>query len=157
MNAITVTTRSVEETQQLAALLARAIPRPALLALTGRLGAGKTHFIKGLGPPLGIDPTQICSPTFVLITEHGPEDGPRLVHIDAYRLNSPDELDAVGFTELLDLPDAIIAVEWAEKIATILPADRLDITIDINDNHSRTFTLTPHGQKYQAALQSLSL
>ena len=150
-----ITSQSVEQTQQLAAALADRLSRPALLAISGRLGAGKTHFIKGLGPPLGIDPRNICSATFVIMAEYGREK--RLVHVDAYRLKTPGELENIGWYELLERPDVLIAVEWADKITPLLPPHRLDIRIDILDDHRRNFVFTPRGPVYKSALKQLTL
>ncbi|MFA5866324.1 MAG: tRNA (adenosine(37)-N6)-threonylcarbamoyltransferase complex ATPase subunit type 1 TsaE [Phycisphaerae bacterium] len=143
-------TDSVAQTQQLASSLAKHLTLPAVLAISGQLGAGKTHFIKGLGQGLGIDPQKICSATFVIIAEYGQEK--RLIHIDAYRLSNPNELESIGWYELLDQPNTLLAVEWAEKITPLLPSQRLDIQIDILDDHRRKFTFTPHGQLYESAL-----
>ncbi len=147
---MTVQTDSVAQTRQLAASLAKHVRLPAVVALSGQLGAGKTHFIKGLGEGLGLNPDKICSATFVLIAEYG--EHPRLVHIDAYRLDKPQELENIGWYELLEEPDVMIAVEWAERIAPVLPAERIDIQIEILDDHRRQFTIRPYGQNQVAAI-----
>jgi len=150
---MTIQTDSVAQTRQLAALLARRLTLPAVIALSGQLGAGKTHFIKGLGEGLGLNPDKICSATFVLIAEYGEE--PRLVHIDAYRLNKPEELEHIGWSELLEEPDTLIAVEWAEKIAPILPPERLDIRIEIVDDHRRRFIFNPQGETMTSVITQI--
>jgi tRNA threonylcarbamoyladenosine biosynthesis protein TsaE len=152
MSEIILQTESVDQTRDLAARIAKHLPRPTVVALSGQLGAGKTHFIKGLGQGLGLDPRKICSATFVLIAEYGEE--PKLIHIDAYRIDEPEELEDIGWYELIDEPDALIAVEWAEKIQPILPTDRLDIQIEILDDHRRQFTLRPTGPNCETALSA---
>jgi tRNA threonylcarbamoyladenosine biosynthesis protein TsaE len=147
----TIITNNVDETIELARKLASVLPRPAVIALSGQLGAGKTHFIKGLGLGLGINPAKVCSATFVLIAEYG--EAPKLVHIDAYRFNDPHELEDIGWYELLEEPDTLIAVEWAGKITSILPAERLDVTIEILDDHRREFILSPIGPQCIAAVE----
>jgi tRNA threonylcarbamoyladenosine biosynthesis protein TsaE len=151
MNTKTITTDSVEQTLNLACRLAKHLPRPAVIALSGQLGAGKTHFIKGLGLGLGLNPAKICSTTFVLIAEYGEQ--PKLVHIDAYRFKAPHELEDIGWYELLEEPDTLIAVEWADKIVSILPSERLDVTIEILGDHQRKFILTPFGPHCTAAVE----
>jgi tRNA threonylcarbamoyladenosine biosynthesis protein TsaE len=147
----TIITSSIEETFELARKLASVLPRPSVIALSGQLGAGKTHFIKGLGLGLGLNPAKVCSATFVLIAEYG--DAPKLVHIDAYRFNDPHELEDIGWYELLEEPDTLIAVEWADKITTILPGERVDVLIEILDDHRRKFTLSPIGTQCTTAVE----
>jgi tRNA threonylcarbamoyladenosine biosynthesis protein TsaE len=151
MTEVTLQTETVDQTRRLAAAVARRLARPAVVALSGRLGAGKTQFIKGLGAGLGLDPDRICSATFVLIAEY--HDPHHLVHIDAYRLSRPEDLENIGWYELLEEPDTLIAVEWAEKIRPLLPLERLDVRIDILDDHRRALVLVPHGPAIQDALR----
>ena len=149
----TIETQTVEQTRRLACDLVKKLKRPAVVALSGQLGAGKTQFIKGLGEGLGLDPQKICSATFVLIAEYG-EDR-QLVHIDAYRFDKPEELENIGWYELLDQPQTVIAIEWADKVQDILPPEHLNVQIEILDDHRRQITLTARGQSYLSALDSL--
>lgn len=151
MTELVLQTETVDETRQFAAALAGRLPRPAVVALSGQLGAGKTQFIKGLGQGLGFDPAKICSATFVLIAEY--EGDHRLVHIDAYRLTRPEDLETIGWHELIEEPDTLIAVEWAEKIEPLLPPDRLDVRIEILDDHRRRIRLAPRGQAAETAVR----
>jgi len=104
-----------------------------VLALRGPLGAGKTAFVKGLAEGLGIDPTAVASPTFVIASEYEAKSGTgrprRLAHVDLYRVGSEAELEAAGFLDLLE-PGAVVAVEWADRLPGALPADRLDLHIE---------------------------
>lgn len=131
----TIYTKSTERTIEIAAELAGEISTPSFIALSGHLGAGKTHFIKGLGKGLGIDSKTICSASFVIVAEYG--HPVRLVHIDAYRIEDPQELLDIGFDDILDRKDIIVAVEWAEKIKPILPKERIDVNISIIDDSHR--------------------
>ncbi|HZS04636.1 MAG TPA: tRNA (adenosine(37)-N6)-threonylcarbamoyltransferase complex ATPase subunit type 1 TsaE [Blastocatellia bacterium] len=109
-------TRSAEETFELAYLIGEAITAPAVFLLAGDLGAGKTVFAKGIGAGLDIDPAEVNSPTFTLVNYH---DGRmRLYHLDLYRLSgSADEVYALGLDEMLAEPNAVVVIEWAERLA----------------------------------------
>jgi tRNA threonylcarbamoyladenosine biosynthesis protein TsaE len=125
-------TASVEETMATAARLARELPGGAVVHLTGPLGAGKTHFVKGLAQGLGLDPDDVVSPTFTLVHEHPPAapGGRGLVHVDLYRLGDPSELFELGLTELPG-PDALAAVEWPERLPP--GAERGAVVVAIED------------------------
>ncbi len=105
----------------------------AVLALSGDLGAGKTTFTQTLARLLGVT-ENITSPTFVIMKKYPVVDDcfRQLIHVDAYRLASPEELRVLGFgAELLDAGNLVV-VEWAEKVGTLLPASavKLDFTLD---------------------------
>ena len=89
-----------------------------VLALCGDLGAGKTHFVKGLALGLG-SRVEVTSPTFTLIHEYAGGRLP-LMHFDLYRLESEDELLRIGFDDYLD-GAAALAIEWADKFPALLP------------------------------------
>ncbi|MDJ0851872.1 MAG: tRNA (adenosine(37)-N6)-threonylcarbamoyltransferase complex ATPase subunit type 1 TsaE [Myxococcota bacterium] len=115
----------------LGACLAGRVREPLVVALVGPLGAGKTAFVQGLAAGLGIDPTLVASPTFVIASEYdGPEE--RLAHVDLYRVESVGELEAAGFLDLLE-PGVVIAVEWADRFPAALPADRLEVCLERPD------------------------
>jgi len=118
-------TESPSETRELACRLAQAVQLPAVIALVGPLGAGKTVFVKGLGQGLGLDGDTICSATFVIVCEYGTRR--TLVHVDAYRLAGPEELAAVGWDEMLERPNCLIAVEWANRVAELVPPEALRV------------------------------
>ncbi|MCG8589635.1 MAG: tRNA (adenosine(37)-N6)-threonylcarbamoyltransferase complex ATPase subunit type 1 TsaE [Proteobacteria bacterium] len=119
-----------EATRALATALARALPAAGgTVALSGPLGAGKTVFVKGLGEGLGIPADQVASPTFVIANLHPGAGGRALAHVDVYRLESADELEATGFADLL-APGHVVAVEWAERFPAALPADRIEVRIE---------------------------
>jgi len=103
-----------------------------VVALEGPLGAGKTVFVKGLAAGLGLDPAGVSSPTFVIASEYPARAGLRLAHVDLYRVESPAELDAAGFLDLLE-PGAVLAVEWADRLPEALPRDRLELRIERPD------------------------
>jgi tRNA threonylcarbamoyladenosine biosynthesis protein TsaE len=122
-------TKGEGETKTLAMQLARQLKPGDVLAINGQLGAGKTAFVRGLVEGLGGNPEQVSSPTFVISQEYVTPKC-TVVHIDAYRLAGAEELDTIGWDELIESGGAVIAVEWAERIEAALPSDAVRITIE---------------------------
>ena len=142
-----VTTHSPEETGRLAKSIAERLSGGEVLALTGELGVGKTHFVKGLAEGLGIDPNIVTSPTFVLINEY---DGRlHVYHFDAYRLSDAGELEALGCYEMF-AGDGVCVLEWADRVGECLPADHLGIHIEHTGPTEREVTLAGTGLRHQA-------
>jgi tRNA threonylcarbamoyl adenosine modification protein YjeE len=130
-----VHSRAESDTLRIAAALALQLRAGDVVTLSGELGAGKTCFVRGLGEGMGIPPSQVSSPTFVIRHEY---DAPsvnttsepvRLVHIDAYRLKGEDDLESIGWEELLSDGNCVVAIEWPERIQRHLPAHRIDIAL----------------------------
>lgn len=122
-----VTTRSAEETRALAAELGASLPPESVLALHGDLGVGKTTFVQGLARGLGI-PGSVTSPTFNLFTLHRGKTN--LLHLDAYRLESPHEVESLLLEDFME-PPWCLAVEWPGKVADWLPARALHLDLSI--------------------------
>lgn len=128
-----------------------------LVVLTGDLGAGKTTLTQGIGVGLEVR-GQVASPTFVIARVHPALGaGPALVHVDAYRLGSLDEVDALDLNASLD--EAVTVVEWGEGWVEGLTEDRLEITLqrprggtmdDLDDaaTGERIVTLTTVGARW---------
>lgn len=135
---LTIQTNSPEETRQWGEKLGQALLPSCVIALHGDLGAGKTTLTQGIARGLGVT-QRVTSPTFTLVNEYEGDSGQRLVHIDSYRLgdlaieNQDEaallEADTFGLGEILDGDDAVILIEWAERVAGLLPADHLSITL----------------------------
>ncbi|MFS0728510.1 tRNA (adenosine(37)-N6)-threonylcarbamoyltransferase complex ATPase subunit type 1 TsaE [Curtobacterium sp. 1P10AnD] len=106
------------------ARLAAVLRAGDLVVLTGPLGAGKTTLTRGLGAALGAR-GQVSSPTFVLARTHPTTSGPDLVHVDAYRLSDPLELDDLD----LDWDGSIVVVEWGRGFVDGISDDVLDVEI----------------------------
>lgn len=113
-------TGSPDETQALAARLARLLRPGDAVVLSGDLGAGKTTFVKGLALGLGMDPAEVVSPTFTLINEY-PGQIP-LFHFDLYRLADGRELAELGFDEYLER-EGICAIEWGAPLLNHLAVE----------------------------------
>ena len=136
-----ITTKSARETQKIARGMAREIiraprgRRARVLALSGELGAGKTTFTQGFAAALGVK-EKIQSPTFVLMKIYQLKERTRnkrhgfkhLIHIDCYRIQSPKDLIHLGLKNLLRDRDAVILIEWADRIKKILSRGTVRIT-----------------------------
>lgn len=137
------TTISQAETEQLAASLAAQLRGGDVVTLEGSLGAGKTCFVRGLARGLNLDPKQVSSPTFVITQEYARENALTLVHMDAYRLHGVDELETVGWEELVSSPSIVIAVEWPSRIRSALRGLRcIDVTIEPTSQSTRLITIS---------------
>lgn len=122
-------TSSESETRDLGEILAARLKPDGIVLLRGALGAGKTVLAQGIARGLGIDPTQIQSPSYTLVREHSGE-GPSLTHIDLYRLD-PNEVEGIGIWEILDA-SGVKVVEWSERLP--LGIDRaLEIEIQLGE------------------------
>jgi tRNA threonylcarbamoyl adenosine modification protein YjeE len=118
------TVATTDEMGALGARLAGVLRAGDLVVLTGPLGAGKTTLTRGLGAALGAR-GQVSSPTFVLARTHPTTAGPDLVHVDAYRLSDPVELDDLD----LDWDAAIVVVEWGRGFVDGISDSVLDVEI----------------------------
>ena len=138
-----ITTRSAAETKKIASRLAKKIAAASsdharVIALNGNLGAGKTTFVQGFAKSLGINDT-LKSPTFVLMKIYPVKrrkNLKHLAHIDAYRIETPREIKHLGLRELLNDKDAVILIEWADRIQRILPKDTIWLEFVHGNNES---------------------
>lgn len=139
----TLTSRSVAQTQAIAAQVAARLGSGGVVALVGALGTGKTQFVRGLVGALGGDERQVHSPTFVLLHEYAC-GGRKLFHADAYRVGAA-ELEAIGLDELLasTREGDVVAIEWADKVADLLPADAIHVRIEATSASQRRITIQP--------------
>jgi tRNA threonylcarbamoyladenosine biosynthesis protein TsaE len=110
-----------------------------VVALHGDLGAGKTTFVQTLGQILGVT-EHITSPTFTIMKgyETTDPDFQHLIHMDAYRIDDIVELGPLRFSEILSTPNTFFCIEWAERIKNALPADVLNVTLEVKDENTRT-------------------
>lgn len=138
---------SAKETLEFARKFAKKLRGGEIIGLIGDLGSGKTVFTKGLAKGLGIKET-ITSPTFVLLKEYdilrpkphlaGAEKRLRkLIHIDAYRVESAEEILSTGIGDYFGRDDVVLVIEWAEKIKDILPKDVIYINFETTGENSR--------------------
>lgn len=115
--------------------------RATVLALSGELGAGKTTFVKALAVALGVT-EHITSPTFVIMKTYPLKNQAyaRLIHIDAYRLKSAEELRVLGFDALASDRGNLICIEWPERLEGILPADAVPLAFSYSEGDTRIVT-----------------
>ncbi len=124
-----------EEMIELGKAAAVAARPGTVIALVGGLGAGKTHWTKGFVAAMGSS-SEVTSPTFGLVHEY-PGGRLPLFHLDFYRLDSADELIALGWDELME-QDGVIIAEWGDKFPEMLPPDTRWLRFSVEDDGSRT-------------------
>ncbi len=122
-------------------LLSLAVPKntATVVSLSGELGAGKTTFVQALAKELGVNEV-VTSPTFTIMKGYitNPASGYlRLIHMDAYRIDDLNELKPLGFAEIINEPQTIVCIEWAENIKPALPEDVLAVVIKHNNGEER--------------------
>ncbi len=130
-------TNSPEETIEVGRKIGSQLKGGEIIAITGPLGSGKTHLIKGIATGAGAqDGRSINSPTFVIVNEYvGRLD---IYHIDAYRLNSIAEFEMLGFDDFC-YPQSVVLIEWADKIESALgDTDYMRIDLEHSGQSSRT-------------------
>lgn len=117
---------NLKETMKLGEKIGSLVNSGDILCLTGDLGTGKTHFVKGLALGLKIS-EPITSPTFTLVNEY--EGRLKLNHFDVYRIEEPDEINTIGFDEYI-FSSAVSIIEWSDLIQEFIPEENLHIHIE---------------------------
>lgn len=113
-----------------------------VFAFYGDMGAGKTTFINALCEVLGVDKEETASPTFALINEYRSDTTAELIyHFDFYRIETLEEAIELGIEDYFD-SGAVCLIEWPERIAAALPSDTVSVQIKVNDDDSRTLTIS---------------
>lgn len=144
---------NAEQTIRLGQRLGEMLRPGDILCLYGALGAGKTAFARGVGRGWGAIPG-VTSPTFVLVHEHTRQaDDLRLIHVDAYRLAGPEDALTFGLDELLADRHPVL-IEWPERVAELLPAERLNITFNFLDSERRQIFFEALGKSYEDLLEA---
>ncbi|MEM6458416.1 MAG: tRNA (adenosine(37)-N6)-threonylcarbamoyltransferase complex ATPase subunit type 1 TsaE [Planctomycetota bacterium] len=130
VNVFELTSASVEQTVACGRAIGR-LARPGdVITLEGPLGAGKTQLVRGLALGLGLDPAQVSSPTFVLMQEYvDRDDTVRLVHLDAYRLSGPEDLEGVGCDDEW-MGRVVTAIEWPSRVGDVWGDAALRLSLD---------------------------
>ena len=138
---------TVDETYKIGELIGSLVNSGDIICLIGDLGTGKTHLTKGIAKGLDIK-DNITSPTFTIVNEY--TGRLKLYHFDVYRVNDPDEIEAIGFDEYI-FSDGVSVIEWANYIEEIIPPNKLTITIEklpeLGDNY-RKITMEYSDKRY---------
>jgi tRNA threonylcarbamoyladenosine biosynthesis protein TsaE len=142
MQSVKRVTHSPEETEALGEQLAATLKPGAVIALYGGLGAGKTCFTRGLARGLSVMDA-VTSPTYTIVNTYrgilgGIPSG--ICHIDAYRLQGADDFANIGGEDLL-AENAVCIVEWPERIAPLLPAGTITVTISVKPGDEREIAI----------------
>ena len=135
--------RSREDTLRFGQVLGSLLRAGDVIALIGDLGAGKTTLTQGIAQGMGIT-DRVTSPTFTLVQEY--QGRVPLFHFDPYRLERPEDVYDFGFEEYLERGGAVV-VEWADKIAALLPTERLTLILteeSTSEDASLPEEMTPH-------------
>lgn len=142
-----ITSLNVEETQRIAAALAKVVVPGAVIALEGDLGAGKTHFTQGLARGLGVGEA-VTSPTFNVMSVYDQGRLP-LYHFDLYRLEDALELEDIAFYDYVEA-DGVSCIEWAAKFPEEIPTQALWI-LDHHARGQRAFDRSAHDKRRDAS------
>lgn len=137
------TSKSVDDTLELAENIESEKFSGMVICLNGDLGSGKTMFVKGFASALGIE-DNITSPTFTIVKEYLSGEMP-LYHLDVYRIDDNSEFGVEDYFN----KDGISIIEWSELIEDRLPEKRLDINIKIVDENTRVLVFKPYGVEYE--------
>jgi tRNA threonylcarbamoyladenosine biosynthesis protein TsaE len=144
---IVIQTRSAAETVRIGKIIGSRLLVGDVVALVGELGTGKTQFVKGLAAGLGIENSAyISSPSFTLIQEY-PGDIP-FYHVDLFRLRREQEAEELGLEDYFQ-GGGITAIEWADKIISLLPEELLFISIVYIDKNIRSLEIAGKGRRYE--------
>lgn len=148
---IELRTDAPSETLALGQRLASILQPGDVVLLNGSLGTGKTLLTGGIAEGLGIT-VPVASPSFILSRRY--DDGfLPLIHADVYRLGSIAEFEDLELEE--DAADGVLVIEWGQAVASALTEDRLDITIEMDGEAGRNFTLEPHGTWATRSLEAV--
>jgi tRNA threonylcarbamoyladenosine biosynthesis protein TsaE len=145
--------RDLSQTETLGAALAEVLPPGTTVGLCGTLGAGKTRLVQAVAVAAGVEPGRATSPTFVLVQEY---HGRRTIyHVDAYRVRDEDEFLDLGPDEWFE-SDAVVLVEWADRVAGSLPPERIDVRIEVTGHSARRFEIAGRGPRCEEVVSQLA-
>ena len=143
---------SHQATERLGVALAETLTTGNTVGLVGTLGSGKTKLVQSIAVARGIDPQRVVSPTYVILHEY---PGPiTIFHFDLYRVADEDEWDELGADEILE-QGAITLIEWADRFRACMPANWLEIKIEVLSEEQRRFTFVPHGEQWPPLIDAL--
>lgn len=127
-----------EKMVQFAENFAKNLRLPAVIVLTGDVGAGKTTFTRALAAKLGVT-EPVTSPSFTISKRYALPTGGELIHYDFYRLDDPG-LMVEDLAEAIQTPGSLTVIEWGQNVLNLVPDDAHFLNFTINDDGSRTVT-----------------
>lgn len=143
---------SVNQTLRIGKRIAGNLSGGEIILLFGSLGVGKTVLAKGIAQGLGINKNDVVSPTFILLRIY---QGKRLLqHFDFYRIESPEEILALGLQEYL-YSDAVTLIEWPQRLKYLLPNEFLKIKLSFKAKNQRCFKFMAKGPRYKKLLEKI--
>lgn len=129
----------IEDIREVAKKFVEEIGERKVFAFYGKMGAGKTTFIKALCEELGVEDV-ITSPTFAIINEYGTPDGQSIYHFDFYRIKKIEEVYDMGYEDYF-YSGALCLIEWPELIEDLLPEDAVRVTINVLSDGKRELNI----------------
>lgn len=152
---LTIKTHEPAATFAFGRTLGRLLAAGDVVCLTGDLGAGKTLLVQGIAAGLDVG-DDVTSPTFAILQVYEIGRLP-LYHFDLYRLDSPDELEGIGFADYTG-GDGVAVIEWADKFPAAMPDEHLLIELQggADGERDRLIQLTPAGGRYRLLCEELS-
>ncbi|MEX0932116.1 MAG: tRNA (adenosine(37)-N6)-threonylcarbamoyltransferase complex ATPase subunit type 1 TsaE [Candidatus Saccharimonadales bacterium] len=147
-----IITTSAEATIKLAEAIGRKLRGGEVIELSSDVGGGKTTFVKGLAR--GTETTDnVASPTFVLNKVYKGKNGVTIDHFDFYRLNDPGIMQD-SLADVLK-SGSVVVVEWSDKVANVLPTERLQVKLQVEGKNQRNITLKAVGAKHEKLIKDL--
>lgn len=147
-----LTTHSESETVDLGRAIGAVIDEGTVVGLTGTLGAGKTKLTQGLAYGLGVAEDTVTSPTFTICVPH--QGRVPMLHLDAYRINSDEEVDELGLDEVVE-NGVVLMIEWVERIAHLIPPVDLQIDVQQIEEQTRQWKLTGKSAKGKQLVEDI--
>ncbi len=131
---------TIEQLSEVADEFLNAFPQPGVFCFYGSMGAGKTTFIQALCEKLKVVDV-VNSPSFAIVNEYNTDGGDVVYHFDFYRLKEEEEAFDLGYEDYF-YSDSYCFVEWPEKISSLLPQRRYDVTVAVRDDMSRSIEVS---------------
>lgn len=153
-NTFKTTCKNLEETSKLAKNFVRYIQNGVFVCLFGEIGAGKTAFVKLAAQETGIT-EKVTSPSFVILNEYKTKNNTPFYHFDLYRLEHTGVSSISDELREYSKDGFYTFVEWAEFSDEQLPFDRIDINVTYNNDDSRNYEFTAHGEKFINVIKGL--
>lgn len=136
MNEYIITIKRLEDYPQAAREFVKLLDKGRIFAFYGKMGSGKTTFIKSICEELGVEDT-INSPTFAIVNEYEDRERNTIFHFDFYRIKSIEEVYNMGYEEYF-YADAVCFMEWPELIEELLPEETVKVFVEEGENGERT-------------------